>query len=66
MQFLRQRFVSGSRLKRRDKSINMIGYIDEFTMSTFEEFVASTKILQKLASETLLAFEKFLETLNFF
>src|SRR6185369_13649223 len=66
MQFLRQRFASGSRLKRRYKSINMTGYIDEFTMGTFEEFVASTKISQKLAPEALLAFEKFLETLNFF
>ena len=44
----------------------MTGYINDFTMGTFEEFVASTKVSEKLAPEALLAFEKFPETLDFF
>jgi hypothetical protein len=44
----------------------MIGYINEFTIDIFNEFVANIKVSQKLAPEALLAFENFLETLNLF
>ena len=44
----------------------MIGYINEFTIDIFEEFVINIKVSQKLVPEVLLAFEIFLETLNLF
>lgn len=46
--------------------MNIFGYINEFTIDIFEEFVTNIKVSQKLAPEALLAFEKFLETLNLF
>jgi hypothetical protein len=46
--------------------MDMTGYISEFTIDTFENFVANIKVSQKSAPEALLAFEIFLETLNSF
>ena len=55
-----------TKFKKSNKSTLLSSYIDSFTLETFDEFVTNTKILLHLAPEALLAFDKFINTLNSF
>src|SRR5256885_1434954 len=64
--FLKKKLGPNSLSRKQNRSMEMSGYIKNFTLGSFDQFVESTKVSQRLALEAFLAFDKFLDTMNSF